>query len=93
MAVVLVFLQVGGDLLLFCLPGFVFIINIVVEVGGDRDAVEFEDFPCVFVAAVDEEFVSEDFLVSTYLNAEWVHEHVFEGEDVGWFEELALQHA
>lgn len=43
MAVVFVFLEVGGDLLLLGLPGFVFVVDVVVHVRGDRDAVEFED--------------------------------------------------
>lgn len=35
----------------------------------------------------------EDFFVCAHLDAEGVHEHIFKGEDLGWFEELALQHA
>lgn len=35
----------------------------------------------------------EDFFVGAHLDAEGVHEHVFECKNLGWFEELALQHA
>jgi hypothetical protein len=42
-AVVFVFLEVGGDLLLLGLPGFVFVVYVLVHVWGNRDAVEFED--------------------------------------------------
>jgi hypothetical protein len=92
-AVVFVFLEVGGDLLLLGLPGFVFVVYVLVHVWGNRDAVEFEDWAGGVVATVDEERVREDFFVGSHLDAEGVHEHVFECKNLGWFEELALQHA